>query len=34
MLHVPEMASSWNEPAKWTALDESWLTLFAPKTPF
>ncbi|MGD1097956.1 MAG: ABC transporter permease [Bryobacteraceae bacterium] len=31
MLHVPEMNSSWNEPARWTSLDESWLGLFAPK---
>jgi hypothetical protein len=29
MLHVPEMASCWHEPEQWTALDESWLGLFA-----
>jgi hypothetical protein len=29
MLHVPEMASSWHEPERWTALDESWDGLFA-----
>ncbi|HZU28282.1 MAG TPA: ABC transporter permease [Bryobacteraceae bacterium] len=28
MLHVPEMISSWNEPERWTALDESWQDLF------
>ena len=31
MLHVPEMLSSWNEPERWTALDESWQGLFAAK---
>lgn len=30
MLHVPEMISSWNEPERWTVLDESWRELFAP----
>ena len=30
MLHVPEMISSWNEPERWTVLDESWQELFAP----
>jgi hypothetical protein len=29
MLHVPEMNASWNEPERWTALDESWVGLFA-----
>jgi hypothetical protein len=29
MLHVPEMAASWNEPERWTELDESWEELFA-----
>jgi hypothetical protein len=29
MLHVPEMASSWREPERWTALDDSWMGLFA-----
>jgi hypothetical protein len=29
MLHVPEMVSSWQEAERWTALDESWLDLFA-----
>jgi MacB-like periplasmic core domain len=29
MLHVPEMASSWQEPEQWTKLDESWMALFA-----
>jgi hypothetical protein len=28
MLHVPEMVASWQEPAQWTALDESWQGLF------
>ncbi len=28
MLHVPEMVSSWQEPERWTALDESWTGLF------
>jgi hypothetical protein len=29
MLHVPEMNASWNEPERWTELDESWVGLFA-----
>ncbi len=29
MLHVPEMAASWNEPERWTELDDSWEELFA-----
>jgi hypothetical protein len=29
MLHVPEMNASWNEPERWTELDESWDGLFA-----
>lgn len=29
MLHVPEMEASWNEPERWTDLDESWVGLFA-----
>jgi len=28
MLHVPEMESSWNEPERWTVLDDSWRGLF------
>jgi MacB-like periplasmic core domain len=28
MLHVPEMVASWQDPAQWTALDESWQGLF------
>jgi len=28
MLHVPEMVSSWQEPERWTTLDESWTGLF------
>lgn len=29
MLHVSEMPSSWRESEEWTALDESWVDLFA-----
>jgi hypothetical protein len=29
MLHVSEMAASWNIPERWTRLDESWMGLFA-----
>jgi hypothetical protein len=32
MLHVPEMVACWSEPERWTALDDSWLDLFAKKT--
>lgn len=28
MLHVPEMVACWQEPDKWTFLDESWQELF------
>ncbi len=28
MLHVPEMAACWQDPDKWTFLDESWQELF------
>jgi hypothetical protein len=28
MLHVPEMAASWQEPDCWTSLDDSWQELF------
>lgn len=28
MLHVPEMVACWQEPHKWTSLDESWQELF------
>ena len=31
MLHVPEMAPCWEEPERWTALDDSWNDLFARK---
>jgi hypothetical protein len=31
MLHVPEMLSSWHQAEQWTALDDSWLPLFARK---
>ncbi len=31
MLHVPEMLSSWRQAEQWTALDDSWLELFARK---
>ncbi len=29
MLHIPEMPSCWRESEEWTALDESWVDLFA-----
>ena len=32
MLHVPEMVACWNEPERWTALDDSWLDLFAKRS--
>lgn len=32
MLHVPEMAASWQDPDKWTFLDESWQDLFVERT--
>ncbi|HXP88958.1 MAG TPA: ABC transporter permease [Bryobacteraceae bacterium] len=32
MLHVPEMAACWSEPERWTALDDSWLDLFAKRS--
>ncbi len=28
MLHVPEMAACWQEPDRWTSLDDSWQELF------
>jgi hypothetical protein len=28
MLHVPEMAACWQEPDRWTSLDDSWQGLF------
>jgi hypothetical protein len=28
MLHVPEMVACWQEPYRWTNLDESWQGLF------
>jgi hypothetical protein len=28
MLHIPEMVSCWEEPERWTSLDESWQDLF------
>ncbi len=28
MLHVPEMAACWQEPDRWTLLDDSWQELF------
>jgi hypothetical protein len=28
MLHVPEMAACWQEPDRWTSLDDSWQQLF------
>jgi MacB-like periplasmic core domain len=28
MLHVPEMAASWQDPDRWTSLDDSWQELF------
>jgi hypothetical protein len=28
MLHIPEMLSCWRESEQWTALDESWVSLF------
>jgi hypothetical protein len=31
MLHVPEVVPCWREPERWTALDESWMVLFARK---
>jgi hypothetical protein len=33
MLHVPEMVSCWNEVDQWTALDDSWIELFAKRQP-
>jgi hypothetical protein len=32
MLYVPEMSSSWQDPEKWTTLDDSWQALFARET--
>ena len=32
MLHVPEMAASWQEPDKWTFLDETWQELFVERS--
>ena len=29
MLHIPEMPSCWRDAEEWTALDESWVDLFA-----
>ncbi len=31
MLHVPEMVPCWQEPERWTSLDDSWTGLFARK---
>jgi hypothetical protein len=28
MLHVPDMAACWQEPDRWTSLDDSWQELF------
>jgi hypothetical protein len=28
MLHVPEMVACWQEPDRWTSLDDSWQELF------
>ncbi len=33
MLHVPELAPCWQDPAKWTTLDASWQGLFAREAP-
>jgi hypothetical protein len=28
MLHVPEMVACWQDPDRWTSLDETWQGLF------